>query len=259
MQSGRVGKYKYGRYIKVRDYDTLFNTNIKYYFNHTQKNCVVCNSNKNMQVHHVVPHFLRVYFPLITDGLLRKQDRHDLLPVCSKCHHEYEPESTKFFNLIAEEYGFNNHETMAIIFDRIRGVFYNIKRGPNKKDHKGEHPIIFYLEHQARIEKKYEHYFIGAITKEVHDFMLHVNFSSDVAYFIMQQNRYVVDLQKFVERWRQHFIDYCKPQYLPDGWNINRSILLEASCLTQRKNNINYKYKNLKNNILTTDKGLNCG
>lgn len=32
------------------------------------------------------------------------------------------------------------------------------------------------------------------------------------------------DLEGFVTRWRNHFIQIMNPQFLPDGWTLERSI-----------------------------------
>ena len=34
------------------------------------------------------------------------------------------------------------------------------------------------------------------------------------------------DLQEFANRWRQHFIDHAKPQYMPGGWEVDRPLEL---------------------------------
>ena len=34
------------------------------------------------------------------------------------------------------------------------------------------------------------------------------------------------DYQKFVERWRQHFIDNMKPKYMPNGWKVDRDMYI---------------------------------
>ena len=35
----------------------------------------------------------------------------------------------------------------------------------------------------------------------------------------------ITDFQAFVERWRQHFLDYAKPQFLSENWSVTRSII----------------------------------
>ena len=53
------------------------------------------------------------------------------------------------------------------------------------------------------------------------DYKKDTNSEYEHAQLVMLQ---VKDLQAFVEMWRTHFIEHVKPQFLPQGWDLKRTI-----------------------------------
>lgn len=178
--------------------------------------CVVCGTIDNLTKHHVVPYWYRKHFPL----KYKCHSSHDVLLVCRECHSWYERRFADPFKLqLASEYDIPLYSKEALAKLRQQMLAKAI------------------LNHKEKMPKVRQEDLIIRLAIELGDFPNDeeiVKLSSDD---FEKESRYchgksvvekVVDLQSFVERWRQHFVDSMRPRYLPKGWSIERSLELDA-------------------------------
>ncbi|KAJ2044734.1 hypothetical protein H4S04_006053, partial [Coemansia sp. S16] len=67
-------------------------SNEPFYLQDMRNACVVCGTTDGLTMHHVVPHQYRQY--MSTD--IKSRSSFDLLPVCMRCHDQYERHATSF-------------------------------------------------------------------------------------------------------------------------------------------------------------------
>lgn len=71
-----------------------------YHMSHKENQCVICGDFNNLSRHHVVPRCYRTYFP----ESLKEHNSHDVLPLCLKCHSDYEVSASNLKKKLAEIY-----------------------------------------------------------------------------------------------------------------------------------------------------------
>ncbi|KAJ2359220.1 hypothetical protein IWW50_002240 [Coemansia erecta] len=63
-----------------------------FYLQEMQNICTVCGTPESLTMHHIVPHHYRKYM----DESIKSRSSHDLLPLCTRCHDEYERHAVRF-------------------------------------------------------------------------------------------------------------------------------------------------------------------
>lgn len=208
-----------GRHIRL-----LFNPNGKghenddYYTEKRYNRCVVCGEDNEelLTKHHVVPYMYRKFFP----DEYKNRSSHDVVLMCKMHHYEYETHAFKLKNLIAEEYGVVDlTESSNVYYDKELQFAKSVANA-----------LLKYVENipEGRISEMKRDFIkytgLEPTTENLEKILnLDIRYRNDINHGEVIVSK-IVDIQAFVERWRQHFLDYAKPKYLSENWSVTRSI-----------------------------------
>lgn len=191
--------------------------------------CCVCGQREGLNRHHVVPSFYRRYMGLD----IKSRSHYDVLPLCLTCHEKYERFADKLKMEIAKEYDSPLHARYknGELYESNRGRDRAIRNSVAIVNHGSRIPaqrhvflreqISEYLQHEVTDEEINElsKARIGLDKKsEVKDLLCH-------GHMVVSKLPDLDALQKFVERWRGHFLDNMQPKFMPEHWNVSHSIL----------------------------------
>ena len=179
--------------------------------------CVVCGTSHNLTRHHVIPYWYRKNFPT----QYKEHSSHDVLPVCRNCHNIYENYYASPFKVkLASEY---DVPFFSEDFEE------KIKRRAIAKA---------ILNHGSKMDQERREDLLINLAIRLGDFPSDEELQEIAEVDVEKEERYchgkaVVDkvesLQVFSERWRQHFVDTMRPRYLPIGWDVKRSLEIDAA------------------------------
>lgn len=174
----------------------------EYYLSYKEDRCVKCGKTNDLTLHHIVPRCFRRHFP----DSIKSHDFHDILPLCVECHNKYELEANKLKHEICQELGVKiQHGGMTEGY-RIMGYIYTLEKFRDKIPY----ARIRLLEERIKLYQE-KSVLAGKVIVEGSGY-----------------GRKVVELldniQEFVVRWRKHFIEVVKPEFMPNSWDINRKI-----------------------------------
>ena len=191
-----------------------------FYTQDRENRCVICGTRESLTRHHVVPHCYRKHFP----EDLKRNNFHDILPVCLDCHEEYE-----------SNYSLQMRKRLEKKYDApLQG------RGYTEADDDYLHAIRLagcLIDYGDRIpEKRQEEMreiIRGATGKEVDEPLL-IELANDKVKKLSRSEHFcshgelvmdqVEDIQSFVEEWRLDFLENMEPKYLPKGWKVDMPV-----------------------------------
>ena len=180
--------------------------------------CVVCGTEEDLTRHHIVPYTYRKHFP----EKMKSHNSHDVVPICVFHHSEYE-----------EDYGIELKYVLAKKYDAPLEVETKINSDLSI--------VVKYskllLEHWCKLPFSRKKQMItrirdyhGYVGKLYHVLLtyayINLKTSKTESHGELVVNRIIADgqLQWFVETWREHFIESMNPKYMPEHWDIKRSI-----------------------------------
>lgn len=204
------------------DKDDVFMTTPK------ERKCVVCGIEHSLTRHHVVPKEFRKHFP----DKFKESNAHDIVFVCDKHHEEYERKA----DILKREY-FDKYEIESLcplqtkVISQIK-MRYNLichLEEMNFKENPHRSKIDYKLRNVLKIEQNVpltanqltylrENY--KERLKVARNYFKNETSSGYLVELILNEGL----LEDFVRTWRQHFLDYAKPLYMPLGWEVNRRI-----------------------------------
>lgn len=187
---------------------------IAYYAQPLENKCVVCGSHQDLNKHHVVPYVFRSRFP----EAYKRSNHHDVLVVCTDCHEKYESYATQYKQHWAKIYHTDINVKLTIEQKHNRKILQAQKllfkiQNEEIKDKNGFSVVmpeekIFELNALAN-QKLYEiDEYNGASWADI------------IMKNILKDNQ----LEEFVQKWRQHFLDIMHPQYLPQHWSVEHPL-----------------------------------
>lgn len=196
------------------------NVGDKYLLSKKQNKCVVSGSKKleKLTKHHITPHCYRTYMP----DEFKSANSHDVVPILDEKHYEYEVHADKLKEKIAKEFNAPLNGTSKVdhdMFYAIRAAKAIVSNGdsiPSSKL-KGLKESIRTYTGKKKVTQK--------ILSELS------SMSYEVAKDSKSHGQIVVEkllvqgedaIQEFVEMWRNHFMEYAKPKYMPKYWDIKR-------------------------------------
>lgn len=192
------------------------------YYNQSMDNrCVVCGDHDNLNRHHVFPYVFRSRLPIH----YKESNHHDILPICTDCHENYETIATQYKMELAKQHNIAMNGSMT----EAQRVNRKIQSARNiiKKWEDG----IFTDIPEDRL----------AILKEKanQDFIDDENNMGAVwADKIMQDVLENNELFEFIRSWRQHFVDHAKPQYLPNLWSVDHPLEIIDSYTREQESQL---------------------
>jgi exonuclease 3'-5' domain-containing protein 2 len=180
--------------------------------------CVVCGTDEEQTRHHIVPYCFRRYFP----EKVKQHNSHDIVPLCVKCHDEYEKQADKLKVALGHKYGVKygenvvldplkvrvrRHATALMVYrDRIPPARLGLLMA-SVKDYYGEDEITDKdINAAANLDptikdngdkKKYGELIVSRVK----------------------------DLEEFVKMWRKHFLTSMSPKHMPSHWTVERKLV----------------------------------
>lgn len=197
-----------------------------YYTQAMENRCVVCGSTENLNKHHVVPYVFRSRLPVA----LKESNHHDILPTCVDCHEAYEGFATDYKTQLAAQVGYVIHTSSMTEEQRNNRKIISARALINRYDSgllrndRGEIVNIPVDRLKAIRAKAQEQ-----LTQEV---PLNGAVWADV---IMKKVLQDDSLFDFVKAWREHFLEYAKPKYLPNHWSVNQPLEVSNRAKVRQK------------------------
>jgi hypothetical protein len=187
-----------------------------YYLKPKENMCVVsgCLELTELTKHHVIPYCFRKHFPLE----FKDRSSHDIVLLTREVHYDYENNyATSFKNELAIEYGVPTHEEYSASVSRSNPAR---STASTLLSHSDKIPIDKVLDLMIKFETKTG---IKATRWNMEEYLKNTELNRPDPWGKLIVEK-VDDIQRFAERWRQHFLDSMKPQYMPKGWSVKRSI-----------------------------------
>lgn len=183
--------------------------------------CVVCGTDENLGIHHVFPN---CYFKYMPKYKKERGEEHDLLPLCKTHHDYYEDYAWKLKKKLMKEFDApftdpktkEQNETLDKLYspanalknlkDRIppkRQEYLRAKlrsllgKDPTKED---IDTILEQRAERARLNKKKKSSYHGQTVMHKLDWE---------------------GIDDLAIRWRTHFLQIMKPNFMPEGWDKN--------------------------------------
>ena len=180
----------------------------KYSLSEKESRCVVCKTEEQLTRHHVVPICYRTHLP----EEYKSYNMHDVVLLCEGCHTRYEHFATQ-----------------------LKKEFGDIYDAPLEGSKSATSRIVGYcrtiLKHEDKLPENIKKEMLDAIKEEFgnNDLQTIQECSKIGSKALITHGELVVSRmnetpQEFVEIWRKHFIETMKPQHLPNGWSVTRSI-----------------------------------
>ncbi|XP_071518284.1 exonuclease 3'-5' domain-containing protein 2-like [Panulirus ornatus] len=184
--------------------------------------CVVCGTDESFTRKNIVPHEYRKYFP----DLLKHHQNHDVVLLCLACHRQ----SNRFDNVMRSQ--------LAKEFNAPTGLDRDFKTAVNAGHKIVRNAAQALLNHQDNIPEKK----VARLENIVKDFFKvevllpeHLKDAANMSVKVLGEGFLVhgekvykayekVGLTKLEQRWRQHFLETMKPQYMPECWSVNHNV-----------------------------------
>lgn len=188
------------------------NAGDKFYLQHRKNRCVVCGITKELTRHHVVPYSFRKFFP----DEIKNHSYHDILPLCYKCHDDYERKADELKIQLEKEYNapmhgsFDKEYYLGLL--KCRGAASALRR------------------HGDKIPQERKDFLLNLIKTTLKDDnpdlekVSNLKFEADVQSQGEMIVRQLTDIESFVMRWRTHFVEAMQPKFMPDYWNVGRGV-----------------------------------
>lgn len=179
-----------------------------YYTQKLENKCVVCGREDHLNKHHVFPYVFRSKLPI----QYKESNHHDILPICVDCHEEYEDHANQYKIDLANKYSSSG---MHIVLNEDQ-----------KKDKK--------IRSARKVLKQFTNGEISGIPSDRIEILSQLaneslsqenppscsNWSNEIIENFMEEDK----LHEFIKSWREHFIEYAKPQYLPELWSVDHKL-----------------------------------
>lgn len=192
-------------------------SNDPYYMQAIENKCVVCGSLHDLNKHHVVPYVFRSRLPVE----YKESNHHDILATCVDCHEAYEGYATDYKKELAEKSGVSINGAMTTEQKQNRKIMSArsfLKRLDSDllKDSDGKRVD------PAAIPAANIKILRNAASQELKDFDAHPGavWADKIMNDVFKEDR----LEEFMQLWRQHFLDYAKPQHLPQHWAVDHPL-----------------------------------
>lgn len=182
--------------------------------------CSVCGKTGGLSRHHIVPYCYRK--SLVQVIACYKYDIHDILPLCGPCHEKYEIKfASQLRQQLAQEYDVPLAGTglVTVWRDELRAI--RAAAALDKYEHQIPEP------RKAELKEMISSFLGKPATRENWQVLRGRKADPRGPDYRTHGETLVAKLtdpEKFVRRWRNHFIESMKPQHMPDHWEITRSL-----------------------------------
>ncbi len=197
--------------------------NDPYFLQEMKNRCVVCGSEDDLTRHHIVPLFYRKHFPAI----FKEHRSYDVMALCWTCHRKYEAVALDFKEQLAKEHGISLHgeggkynKELGKAVCAVKALEKHGDKIPKDRQLLLLDIIKSYLNKEDLIDE--DLVFLGKKKRsDLFDQTSYIHHGKKVVGEIGDDS---AELEKFVKRWRLHFIEEMKPQFLPKDWTVDRPL-----------------------------------
>jgi len=183
-----------------------------YFLQIMENRCVVCGSKEDLTRHHIVPYCYRKFFPTN----LKNHRSYDVMALCIPCHHSYEEHAVEFKKVLAVQYsapvsgkGAKYNKILASARGAANALLDNRDKIPLERQEILLDRVKAYLQRKPTDED-----LRILVEQDPYDFGDYIHHGD----MVVKQ----INIEEFVQSWRQHFIDKMAPQFLPSHWSIYR-------------------------------------
>lgn len=191
--------------------------NNPFYIQERENICVCCGKDYDLNRHHVFPTVFRKHM----STLCKSGNSHDVLPICTDCHEEYEIEADKLKAKILNDYG-------------IKRDFAQTKEEKHNKQVLQARTMLRrlgdknYFEHNGKVisppPEVIEVFKKNAQMELIDEDNNPYNNRAHWGKMVMNRVHSEDAEQQFVEMWRKHFVDTMKPKFMPKFWSIEAKL-----------------------------------
>uniref|UniRef100_L7M0H0 Putative 3-5 exonuclease n=1 Tax=Rhipicephalus pulchellus TaxID=72859 RepID=L7M0H0_RHIPC len=192
----------------------------QYYTQNKDNLCVVCNSKQSLVRKNVVPHEYRKYFPEI----MKNHISHDILLLCLRCHQISNLRDGDLRRALAKECNapIESGVLGKVLDDPELRKVRSAGRALVKARKSLPQDRVELLEDVLR-----KHFGVDEVTDDV------IRTASEIdtkiyneefvphGFKVVEHYKSSSGLVSFEMRWRQHFLDTMKPQYMPAMWSVD--------------------------------------
>jgi hypothetical protein len=177
--------------------------------------CVVCGSEEGLNRHHVVPSVYRRHLPT---GV-KEHAHHDVVLLCVGCHERYEREADQLRAELGRACGVPPHGLRGDQ-DHRRSRAVSLARALRRD---GER--IPPARRQEMLRTIGEWLGRWPVSDTDVETVAGLEAASEGT-LLAEHGRAVVawagDVQAFLRRWREHFLQTMRPRFMPEHWDVNR-------------------------------------
>ncbi len=196
-----------------------FNNGLKdeYFLSDKENICVVTGTDewRELTKHHIVPYMYRKWFP----EEYKSSNCYDIVLITREKHYEYEAIANYLKDRIADELGIPTLKEYTRRISRKAGYVGMANAILN---------VTIPLEHKIDLCIKFRNKTGYVPTKEnLNEYIKSCKNEYRMAeYYGKMVVEKIPNFQKFIERWRQHFLDEMNPKFMPKGWKVDRDMYL---------------------------------
>lgn len=192
-----------------------------FYLSGKRNVCVVCGSDADLTMHHLLPKCYFKFFP----ETMKSHCAYDLMPLCVEHHSQYELLAMQLKKDLAEEYDAPLHDRDNVDSDkehvwRMAGALIRYSdKIPDWRKEEISDVIRNFLGKEGELTDE-DLDLASRLTKRARkDDADRSPHGRKVVRQILKSG-----VDEFAIRWRRHFLDTMKPRFLPDHWDPERRI-----------------------------------
>lgn len=190
-------------------------TSIPFYSSTLENRCVICGEySDDLNRHHVVPYVFRSRFP----KQYKESNHHDILVTCIPCHENYETHAMQYKIDLVKKYGLTMNSPLTKeqkLNKKIKSaikILKDIDLG-KLKDSNG---IPFIPQENLNKLKELANQKLLIEDKSTNG----TEWADKIVENILLENK----LFEFIKDWRNHFIKYANPKFLPKYWSVEHPL-----------------------------------
>jgi hypothetical protein len=185
-----------------------------FYLSGKLNRCVVCGSEEGLNRHHVVPSVYRRHLP--TE--VKEHAHHDVVLLCVGCHERYEREADRLRAELGRACGVPPHGLRGES-DRRSSRAVSLARALRRD---GERIPPARRQEMLRVIGEW----LGKAPSDADVEAAAGLEATSEGELLAEHGRAVVaaagDVQAFLRRWREHFLNTMQPRFMPEHWDVDR-------------------------------------
>ncbi len=177
----------------------------KYFTEYIVNQCVICGCDDHLTKHHVVPSCYKRHFPEVC----KSNDHFDVLLICSECHEKVERSYDDRKKKLGKHYKGDLEHT----YNSYKELNSFIRTAQKHEEYLDEARKQLMVEKASKIKPE-----IDTFDKLMNCELIDIggNLDNEICSKIVKDSQ--DDLKNFIVSWRELFLEYGQPNFLPNGW-----------------------------------------